>query len=113
MINNPQVYPPPCETPNVIVFFFCAREWLKVDFYICDKFEELQFYCERFSNNNPRGCLSQGTFPKGMPLGKASSKDPRDSLGDSLPKGCPWHGTLGKTAELRNAYANKSSKGDA
>lgn len=25
---------------------------IRIYFYICDKFEELQFYCERFSNNN-------------------------------------------------------------
>lgn len=25
---------------------------VRIYFYICDKFEELQFYCERFSNNN-------------------------------------------------------------
>ena len=25
---------------------------LKIYFYVCDKFSELQFYCERFSNNN-------------------------------------------------------------
>ncbi len=27
---------------------------IRIYFYICDKFEELKFYCERFSNNcNP------------------------------------------------------------
>ena len=25
---------------------------IRIYFFICDKFEELQFYCERFSNNN-------------------------------------------------------------
>ncbi len=25
---------------------------IKIYFYVCDKYEELQFYCERFSNNN-------------------------------------------------------------
>ncbi len=25
---------------------------VRIYFYICDKFEELQYYCERFSNNN-------------------------------------------------------------
>ena len=25
---------------------------VRIYFYVCDKFEELQFYCERFSNNN-------------------------------------------------------------
>ncbi len=25
---------------------------VRIYFYICDKFEELQFYCERFSNKN-------------------------------------------------------------
>ena len=24
---------------------------IRIYFFVCDKFEELQFYCERFSNN--------------------------------------------------------------
>jgi hypothetical protein len=27
---------------------------IRIYFYICDKFEELQFYCEGFSNNKPK-----------------------------------------------------------
>lgn len=25
---------------------------IRIYFFICDKFEELKYYCERFSNNN-------------------------------------------------------------
>jgi len=32
---------------------------IRIYFYICDKFEELQFYCERFSNNNQLEFMDQ------------------------------------------------------
>ena len=32
---------------------------VRIYFYICDKFKELQFYCERFSNNNESAFTDQ------------------------------------------------------
>ncbi len=47
---------------------------IRIYFYICEKFEELQFYCERFSNNNEpeitdKGyCSTKGMYYYGMKL---------------------------------------------